>query len=116
MAISLIDEAIAQGARQAPACDVLGLSVRTLQRWKISGFDDERKTVDRTPTNKLSEDEREQILETCNSEEYRSLPPKQIVPALADNGIYLASESTFYRVLRENCIFRPILNTHSGST
>jgi transposase InsO family protein len=101
MAISLIDEAVTQGARQAPACDILGLSVRTLQRWRISGLDDERKTVDRIPTNKLSEDEREQILETCNREEYRSLSPKQIVPALADKGIYLASESTFYRVLRE---------------
>jgi len=101
MAISLIDEAVARGARQAPACDVLGLSTRTLQRWKISGLDDERKMVDRTPANRLSEDERAQILETCNSEAYRSLSPKQIVPALADNGIYLASESTFYRVLRE---------------
>lgn len=101
MAISLIDEAVAQGARQAPACDVLGISVRTLQRWNSSDLEDKRKVVDRVPTNKLSEDEREQILETCNNEEYRSLSPKQIVPALADNGIYLASESTFYRVLRE---------------
>lgn len=101
MAISLIDEAIVQGARQAPACNVLGLSVRTLQRWKISGFDDERKNVNRTPTNRLSENERKQILTICNSEEYRSLSPKQIVPVLADSGIYLASESTFYRVLRE---------------
>ena len=101
MAISLIDEAITQGARQAPACDALGISVRTLQRWNNSDLEDNRKAVDRTPTNKLSEEEREQILETCNSERYRSLSPKQIVPALADNGIYLASESTFYRVLRE---------------
>jgi transposase InsO family protein len=101
MAISLIDETVAQGARQAPACDVLGISVRTLQRWNASDIEDRRKAVDKAPTNKLSEDERVQILETCNSEEYRSLSPKQIVPALADNGIYLASESTFYRVLRE---------------
>jgi putative transposase len=101
MAISLIDEAVAQGARQAPACDVLGISVRTLQRWNTSDLEDKRKAVDKVPTNRLSEDERAQILETCNSEEYRSLSPKQIVPALADNGIYLASESTFYRVLRE---------------
>ena len=28
------------------------------------------------------------------------LPPGQIVPRLADQGVYLASESTFYRVLR----------------
>lgn len=101
MAISLIGEAVSQGARQAPACDVLGISVRTLQRWNTSDLEDKRKAVDKAPTNKLSEDEREQILETCNQEEYRSLSPKQIVPSLADRGIYLASESTFYRVLGE---------------
>lgn len=32
--------------------------------------------------------------------EYRDLPPTQIVPQLADEGTYLASESTFYRLLR----------------
>jgi len=101
MAISLIDEAVANGARQTLACDVLGISVRTLQRWNQSDLEDKRKTVDKSPGNKLTEEEKRRILEICNSEEYRSLSPKQIVPALADNGIYLASESTFYRVLRE---------------
>ena len=40
--------------------------------------------------------------ETANQPEFKSLPPSQIVPRLADKGIYLASESTFYRVLKEN--------------
>ena len=31
--------------------------------------------------------------------EFTSLPPSQIVPALADQGTYLASESSFYRIL-----------------
>ena len=101
MAISLIDEAVAQGARQVPACSILGISVRTLQRWNNSDLEDKRKTVDRTPGNRLTEEEKQQILETCNSEKYRSQSPKQIVPALADDGVYLASESTFYRILRE---------------
>lgn len=39
-------------------------------------------------------------MKVCAAPEYSSLPPSQIVPALADQGIYLASESTFYRVLR----------------
>jgi putative transposase len=29
------------------------------------------------------------------------MPPSQVVPALADEGLYLASESTCYRVLHE---------------
>jgi putative transposase len=32
---------------------------------------------------------------------FGSLPPSQIVPLLADEGRYLASESSFYRVLRQ---------------
>lgn len=32
--------------------------------------------------------------------EYVDLPPSQIVPALADRGLYIASESTMYRILR----------------
>lgn len=39
------------------------------------------------------------MLAVCNEPEYASLPPSQIVPKLADKGIYLASESSFYRVL-----------------
>jgi transposase InsO family protein len=52
------------------------------------------------PVNRLSEDERAQILAVANSEEFGSLPPSQIVPALADRGVYIASESSFYRVLK----------------
>jgi len=55
----------------------------------------------RTPANKLTEEEREQIVEICNQPEYKSLPPSQIVPILADQGKYIASESSYYRVLRE---------------
>jgi hypothetical protein len=32
--ISLISEATLAGARQARACNILGLSARTLQRWQ----------------------------------------------------------------------------------
>lgn len=45
--------------------------------------------------------EQEQIVELCNSPAYSQLPPSQIVPDLLDQGGYLASESTFYRVLKE---------------
>ena len=38
---------------------------------------------------------------TCNDPEFASLPPSQIVPRLADQNVYIASESSFYRVLQE---------------
>jgi putative transposase len=103
-AVNLIEEAVAAGASAKQACDVLEISLRTYQRWTQDHEvkEDGRPQAERpTPANKLSLEERQQILALCNREDYRSLPPSQIVPALADKGIYLASESSFYRVLRE---------------
>lgn len=53
-----------------------------------------------SPPNALTEAEQRRVLEVVNSPEFRGLSPKQIVPRLADEGVYLASESTFYRLLR----------------
>ena len=108
MAIELIDEACAAGARQSRACAVLELDVRTLRRWRQQQRDEAR-LVDRRreaaacrePANKLSPAGRAQILVVCNQPAFQSLPPSQIVPRLADEGEYLASESSFYRILRE---------------
>ena len=54
----------------------------------------------RTPANRLSENERQAILTLVNQPAFADRPPSQIVPALADQGVYLASESTFYRVMK----------------
>lgn len=53
------------------------------------------------PAHKLSDDERSKIMAVCHSLEFASSPPSRIVPALADLGVYIASESSFYRILRE---------------
>ncbi|TCO76515.1 transposase InsO family protein [Marinisporobacter balticus] len=105
IAVELIDEARDGGARLEPACKILGLTSRTYQRWKQDGdikSDGRPDSIRPEPKNKLSQQERKKILETVNSKEYASLPPSQIVPKLADKGKYIASESTFYRVLRQN--------------
>lgn len=54
------------------------------------------------PEHKLSEQEKQEIIDCCLSEEFGDLPPSQIVPILADRNEYIASESSFYRVLKEN--------------
>lgn len=97
---SLVDEAVAAGARQAAACDVIGLPARTLQRWDHTS-DDGRHGPKHAPANKLSAAERRKVVSIATSSEFRDQSPKQIVPALADRGEYIASESTFYRVLHE---------------
>ncbi|AFE09607.1 IS5 family transposase orfB [Corallococcus coralloides DSM 2259] len=98
---SLVDEAVARGARIASACQLLGISVRTLQRWRQPWLAEDRRVgAHRPPANRLSEQERLQVLELLHAEPYRGLSPRQLVPRLADQGRYLASESTFYRLLR----------------
>ncbi len=101
MLIALVSEAVDNGSRQAAACNTLGLSERTLQRWMRAGnLGDRRQQPIHIPHNKLSELERQRILKISNNKEYAHLPPGKIVPALADTGLYLAPESTIYRILK----------------
>lgn len=103
MILELLDEAVRKGARQDQACDLLGIDERTLQRWrKRGGGGDLRLGPNTEPKNKLSQRECEHMLELANLPEHRDLSPKQLVPRLADQGLYVASESSFYRVLRAN--------------
>jgi len=95
----LVDEAMKAGARREAACEVLGVSVRTVERW-ISGNGDGRLGPKTKPANALSEAERKRVVEIACAPEHRNLSPHQIVPRLADQGQYVASESTFFRVLR----------------
>jgi len=103
--VALVTEALGAGARQAAACAELGLDPRSLQRWKgpdgALREDGRPDAVRPVPSNRLTEAERDEIVATCNAPEFASLPPSQIVPRLADAGIYIASESSMYRVLRE---------------
>jgi putative transposase len=120
MILVLIEEAVTAGARRRRCSELLGLSVRTLERWRsesrLGKTEDARHTrlqfpfhtrlSDRiAPCNKLADEERAEILEIVNSAPFRDLSPNQIVPRLADEGVcegvYLASESTIYRILRE---------------
>jgi len=97
-AITLIDQAKAAGARRAQACAELGIDERTCRRWRaMDGTpEDRRPTAPRpVPSNKLSEAERRAVLDACNSQAFKSLPPSQIVPRPADQGRYLASEANF---------------------
>ncbi|GAC1605457.1 MAG: hypothetical protein NVS3B3_03380 [Aquirhabdus sp.] len=102
--MTLIEEAVGSGCRRAVACKMLEISIRTYQRWTREGevgTGDRRKGARRAaPANKLSADERAQILALVNSPEFASQPPSQIVPTLVDRGEYLASESTIYRILK----------------
>ncbi len=103
MILQQLKDATVAGARLSKACDIVGLSARTVQRWRHKGGgQDQRKGPRQRPQNALSDTERHKVLQTANRPEYRNLSPKQIVPKLAQKGEYLASESTFYRLLHQH--------------
>ena len=97
----LLTEAMAGGARQDRACAAICLSERTVQRWQRDALQgDQRPLRVQSPGNQLSVFERARLVAVANSAEFGHLSPAQIVPRLADQGQYLASESTFHRVLK----------------
>ncbi len=95
---------MAAGARAREVAALLGVGLTTLQRWRrqFAGDgdgSDRRRGSPRHVAHRLSEEERQRILLTCNQTEFAALPPGQIVPVLADRGLYIGSERSFYRVL-----------------
>lgn len=99
-----IETAHRDGARLHKACEVAGIDVRTLQRWKcgagLVAGDGRPGAVRPTPAHALTDQERQRLLEVANEPRFADMPPARIVPALADEGVYLASESSLQRVLR----------------
>lgn len=100
-----INVAHAAGARLKQACEIVGIDMRTRQRWNANGglaTGDGRPDAQRSvPPHALSPAERAEVLRVANEPRFASVPPARIVPMLADEGVYLASESSFNRVLRE---------------
>ena len=99
-----IEQAREDGARLVPACALAGIDAGTLRRWKAGDGlrqGDRRPDAARSvPSHALSEAERARIIAVANKSRFAETPPARIVPALADEGIYIASESSFHRVLR----------------
>lgn len=89
------------GARLRLACEIAGINERTLQRWKahaglVEG-DGRPQAVRPVPSHALSEQERTQVLEVANEPRFCAVPPARIVPMLADEGVYLASDQSCKR-------------------
>jgi len=103
-ALEILEAGLCNGARAQTLAALLGVGLSTLQRWRrqFAGDGDgvdRRKGSHRVISHRLTEEERQRILLTCNQPEFAALPPGQIVPILADQGLYIGSERSFYRVL-----------------
>lgn len=106
MTLQLVEDAVVAGARREQACTTLGLSSRTLERWRGGAVEDGRQGPSSSPANKLSDSERAEVISLVTSPRFRDLSPNQIVPLLADEKRFVASESTMYRVLRQERLLR----------
>lgn len=110
--LELVASCVNEGASQAKACEIMGISTRSLQRWsEMPGCEDQRQGPKTAPANKLTDVEREKIIAVASSPEFCDMSPHQIVPKLADRGEFIASEASFYRVLKAAQIL-----THRGSS
>jgi len=99
--IDAVNEARRAGARIVAISELLDISSRTLQRWKPELKPDGRKGAPRRVPHKLTEAERLRVKETICSTRFADMYPPEIVAVLASEGVYLASESTMYRIMRE---------------
>ena len=110
-ALVLVQEATASGSRKEKACETIGVSIKSLQRWFQACTLDGRKGAEKRVPRKLTEEERQQVKATACEQKYKDLTPYEIVALLAENGSYIASERSFYRILKADGLLH-----HRGNT
>ncbi len=115
IAVDLIIEANKFGARIRKACEALEISVSTFERWRKGDYTDSRKGAKKVVARKLTGKEKQQIIDISCSKRYKDDNPYKIHASLLNNGIYIASISSYYRVLRANSLVHHRGNTRPGT-
>jgi putative transposase len=107
--LDIISEAKENGLNKKLACEALGYDIRTIQRWEKENRVDGRKGSQRYISHKLTDEERQEVIDTVNLPEYRDLCSAEIVAVLAENNEYIGSERTIQRILKQEDML-----THRG--
>ncbi len=103
----IINEAIEAGCVVARARKEAGIDGRTFRRSTATGnaqvIADARPEATRPlPSNRLTDQDLARVHASCHEPRLADIQPSQIVPGLADEGIYLGSEATYHRVVHES--------------
>jgi len=99
--IEYIKEASDLGVSERSICFLLGFPRRTIQHWRKSEKD-RRKGSQREVSHRLTIEEKNDLFAIANSKEFVDKTPEQIIATLAQNGVFIASVSSLYRILRHN--------------
>lgn len=113
-AVELIKEAQNAGARLGKACSILEINIRTYQRWKNDPIGDKRKGAAKQIPRKLTDQEKKEIIDMATKERFVDCNPHEIVAILLEEGKYIASTSSFYRILRIENMINHRSNSRSG--
>ena len=94
-------EALAVDVGVMAACEALGVSRAGLYRRRRPSSPDQQRP--RSPSHRaLTQGERDKVLEVLNSERFRDKAPAEVYSTLLDEGTYLCSIRTMYRILEAN--------------
>lgn len=86
-----------------PACAAMGIPPATIYRYRARRNEPPLPLRKRPSSQRaLAPEERQQLLDVLHSEAFRDKAPQEVYPALLDQGRYLCSIRTMYRILEEN--------------
>jgi putative transposase len=83
-------------------CKAYGVSEASYYRWKTPESEEAPDGPKKRHWRSLNEDEEKCVLETLTSDRFVDVAPEAIVATLLDEGKYLCSARTMYRILKKN--------------
>ena len=84
------------------ACEVFGLARSNYYRWRKSPQGASDETVRPTPSWSLSREEQQKVLETLHTDRFIDQSPREVYATLLDEGLYLCSVRSMYRILNQH--------------
>jgi len=95
-----LTDSLAKDVGIKPACEALVVSRAGFYRWKNP--DEEKNSIRPVPPLALSSCEQQQVLDTLHDERFADKAPQEVYASLLDDGSYLCSVRTMYRILEAN--------------
>jgi len=93
---------LARSVGTSKACQTLEISRASFYRRKKSMASDQEPSARPRPVRGLTPNERQDVLDVLHSERFADKPPAEVYATLLDEGIYLCSIRTMYRILADS--------------